>query len=99
MSMKRALVYNQLKAEKGIPWTRQYIRRLEKAGRFPHHFNIGPNTIAWFECSIDEFLEQRAAESGVDLDAYAAQQVDPLDVDAVQLPMQPERARRARSGP
>jgi predicted DNA-binding transcriptional regulator AlpA len=63
MRPKRALVYNQLKAEKGIPWSRQYIRRLEKAGRFPHHINLGPNTIAWLEDSLDTFLEQRAAES------------------------------------
>ena len=63
MRNKRALVYDQLKAEKGIPWSRQYIRRLEKAGRFPHHINLGRNTIAWLEDALDAFLEQRAAES------------------------------------
>jgi predicted DNA-binding transcriptional regulator AlpA len=63
MSKKRALVYNQLKVEKGIPWSRQYIRRLEKVGKFPHHICLGPNTIAWMEDSIDSFLDQRAAET------------------------------------
>jgi predicted DNA-binding transcriptional regulator AlpA len=63
MGKKRALRYHQLKSEKGIPWTRQYIGRLEKAGRFPQHIHLGHNTIAWLECSLDAWLEQRAAES------------------------------------
>lgn len=62
MSKKRALRYNQLKAEKGIPWTRQYIRRLERRGEFPLHVNIGPQTIAWLEDELDAFLEARANE-------------------------------------
>jgi prophage regulatory protein len=63
MSKKRALRYEQLKSEKGISWSRQYIRRLEKAGRFPLHFNYGPQSIAWFEHEIDRWLDERAAES------------------------------------
>jgi prophage regulatory protein len=63
MSNKRALRYEQLKSEKGISWSRQYIRRLEKAGKFPHHFNIGPQTIAWLESEIDAWIEERVAES------------------------------------
>jgi predicted DNA-binding transcriptional regulator AlpA len=62
MSQKRALRYEQLKSEKGIPWTRQYIRRLERANKFPHHFNLGPNTVAWLEEEIDALLDARAAE-------------------------------------
>ena len=63
MSKKRALRYEQLKSEKGITWSRQYIRRLEKAGRFPHHFYVGPQTIAWLESEIDTWLDERIAES------------------------------------
>jgi prophage regulatory protein len=63
MSNKRVLGYRQLKPEKGIPWSRQYIRRLEKAGHFPQHICIGPNTIAWPEDLLDSWLEQRAAKS------------------------------------
>jgi predicted DNA-binding transcriptional regulator AlpA len=59
----RTLAYRQLKPEKGVPWSRQYIRRLEKAGRFPHHIKIGANTIGWLEDELDTWLEQRAAES------------------------------------
>jgi predicted DNA-binding transcriptional regulator AlpA len=61
-SGKRALTYRQLKPEKGIPWTRQYIRRLERAGRFPHHIMIGANTIAWLEDELDRFLDERTRE-------------------------------------
>ena len=63
MSKKRALRYDQLKSEKGIRWSRQYVRRLEKAGRFPHHITLGANTIAWLEHEVDAWLERRAAES------------------------------------
>jgi prophage regulatory protein len=63
MSKKRALRYEELKSEKGIGWSRQYIRRLEKAGRFPHHFNVGPNTIAWLEEELDAWIDARVAES------------------------------------
>lgn len=63
MSKKRALRYEQLKSEKGIGWSRQYIRRLEKAGRFPYHFNVGPNTIAWLEEELDAWIDARVAES------------------------------------
>jgi prophage regulatory protein len=65
MSKKRALLYNQLKAEKGIPWSRQYVRRLERVGRFPHHIHIGPNTIAWLEDELDAYLAERAGERDV----------------------------------
>ena len=30
----------------GIPWTRQYISRLEKAGRFPRRFRLGDRQVA-----------------------------------------------------
>jgi predicted DNA-binding transcriptional regulator AlpA len=73
MSKKRALVYSQLKAEKGIPWSRQYIRRLEKSGGFPLHIHIGPNTIGWFECEIDAWLDARAAESRAGASTVARQ--------------------------
>ena len=33
--MKKILTYSQLKPEKGIPYCREHIRRLEDAGRFP----------------------------------------------------------------
>lgn len=61
-SKKRALCFEDLKREKGIPWTRQHVRRLECRGEFPHHIDLGPGTIAWLENEIDAWLEERARE-------------------------------------
>jgi prophage regulatory protein len=67
-SHKRALRYRQLGAEKGISWSRQYIGRQEKAGRFPRHINLGENSVAWLEHEIDAWLDERARdrESGAE---------------------------------
>ena len=63
MSKKRALRYEQLKSEKGITWSRQYIGGSRKPGQFRHHFYVGPQTIAWLESEIDTWLDERIAES------------------------------------
>ena len=60
---KRALTFNQLMPEKGIPYTRQHILRMEKAGRFPMHFELSPKRIAWLESEIDDWIDARVAES------------------------------------
>jgi prophage regulatory protein len=58
---RRLLDYQAL-LERGIPWTRIHIARLEAAGKFPLHINLGENSVAWFEDEIDDFLERKAAE-------------------------------------
>ena len=58
---RRLLDYQALK-DRGIPWTRIHIGRLEAAGKFPLHINVGGNSIAWFEDEVDDFLEMKAAE-------------------------------------
>jgi prophage regulatory protein len=58
---RRLLDYQALK-ERGIPWTRIHLARLEAAGKFPLHINVSDNSIAWFEDEVDDFLEVKAAE-------------------------------------
>ena len=58
---RRLLDYQALR-ERGIPWTRVHLARLEAAGKFPLHIEVGENRIAWFEDEIDDFLEAKAAE-------------------------------------
>jgi prophage regulatory protein len=58
----KILRFPDLKPEKGIPWTRVHIARLEKAGKFPKRVHLSANTIGWFDTEIDEMLRQRAAE-------------------------------------
>jgi len=57
---RRLLTFADLKA-RGIPWTRMHVGRLEAAGKFPQHIDLGGNSIAWFEDEIDDFLEAKAA--------------------------------------
>ena len=58
---RRLLDYQALR-ERGIPWSRVHIARLEAAKKFPLHIDIGENSSAWFEDEIDDFLEAKAAE-------------------------------------
>lgn len=53
------LRYADLWEKKGIPWTRSYINRLERAGEFPTRVKLGKNTVAWREDEIDEWLASR----------------------------------------
>ena len=57
---RRLLNYPALR-ERGIPWSRVHIARLEAAGKFPLHINIGENSVAWFEDEIDDLLEAKSA--------------------------------------
>jgi prophage regulatory protein len=57
---RRLLTYQDLRA-RGIPWSRVHVGRLEAAGKFPLHIDVGENSIAWFEDEIDDFLEAKAA--------------------------------------
>jgi prophage regulatory protein len=58
---RRLLTYHDLR-ERGIPWTRLHVGRLEAAGKFPLHIDVGDNSIAWFEDEIDDFFDAKAAE-------------------------------------
>jgi prophage regulatory protein len=60
----RMLSFKQLKPEKGIPYTRQYLSQLEKAGKFPKRVPIGTGRFAkvfWLESEIDEWIAGWAA--------------------------------------
>jgi predicted DNA-binding transcriptional regulator AlpA len=50
----RLLTFPDLKPLKGIPYTRQHIDRLERAGQWPQRVQVGPNRVAWWESEIDE---------------------------------------------
>jgi len=58
---RRLLGYQALK-DRGIPWSRVHLSRLEAAGKFPLHVDIGANGVGWFEDEVDDFLEMKAAE-------------------------------------
>ena len=57
----RVLRYPELRATKGIPFSKVHLKRLEDAGKFPRRFYLGENTAVWSEPEIDEYLESKAA--------------------------------------
>jgi prophage regulatory protein len=65
---RRLLDFPALK-ERGIPWTREHLARLEAAGKFPMHIDVGENSRAWFEDEVDDFLYEKAAERDAKVEA------------------------------
>ena len=58
----RFIRYGQLKSDKGIPFSRVHVDRLEKAGRFPQRVRLCKNTVVWREDEIDAWALARYAE-------------------------------------
>jgi hypothetical protein len=58
---RRVLVRKELKARKGIPWSRQHLKRKVDAGEFPPPWSPpGSSLNFWFEDVIDTYLEASA---------------------------------------
>src|SRR6516164_9322011 len=58
----RLLTFKELKALKGVPYSRTQIRRLEHAGTFPMHVTLGDGDgayIAWVEAEIDDYIVEK----------------------------------------
>lgn len=68
------LRYRDLKPTKGIPFCRQHIRRLQKAGMFPLPVSLGPNTEVFLEEEIDRWAAARIAERDAKAAALATRQ-------------------------
>jgi len=51
----RLLFYKDLNA-RGIPYSRQWLDRLIKDGKFPRPVKVGSRRIAWVETEIDQHL-------------------------------------------
>ncbi len=71
----RMLSFPQLRAEKGIRFSRMHVDRLEKAGQFPKRVRIGGNTVCWIEAEIDEWL----AKLATDARGFRAERVAPQE--------------------
>lgn len=59
---RRVVRFSELRQLKGIPYSRQHVDRLEKAGNFPKRIKLGPATVGWFEDELDALLEAKGAE-------------------------------------
>jgi predicted DNA-binding transcriptional regulator AlpA len=57
----RFLVYEQLRMEKGIPYSNRQLKRLEAKGAFPKRVALAGGSIkGWPECVIDQHIEALA---------------------------------------
>ncbi len=54
----RIISWKQLKEM--VPWSRQHLSRLEKAGKFPQRVQIGQNRVGWVYDEIVVHLETLA---------------------------------------
>ena len=46
-----------------IPYTRQHIHRLEKAGQFHRRIHLGPNRVVWRLSELTAWLDARQQAS------------------------------------
>jgi prophage regulatory protein len=69
----RYLRYQELKPLKGIPFSRQHIKRLQKALKFPLSVPFGDNTEVFLEHEVDQWVADRIAERDAKAAALAAQ--------------------------
>ena len=60
----RIITFKELKTLKGIPFSREHIRRLEADGKFPKRVRLAPggDYFGYVEKEIDEYLLARAAD-------------------------------------
>lgn len=54
----RVLTFAGLK-EQGIPFSRQHLGRLEKAGQFPARIQLGECSVGWLEGEVDDWIRSR----------------------------------------
>ena len=57
--LPRIIGWSELKSI--VPYTRQHILRLERAGKFPKRIRVGANRIGWLLSDIEEWIEGRVA--------------------------------------
>jgi predicted DNA-binding transcriptional regulator AlpA len=59
----RIITFKDLKTLKGIPFSREHLRRLEAVGKFPKRVRLteGGDYYGYVEKELDEYLAARAA--------------------------------------
>jgi predicted DNA-binding transcriptional regulator AlpA len=51
-------------ASVGIPYTRQHVDTLEKAGKFPKRIHIGKRTVRWLRSEVEAVRDRAIANRG-----------------------------------
>ena len=58
----RILSFEDLRSEKGIPYSKVHLWRLERDGKFPKRVPLGQSRHGWLDSEIDEWITARMAE-------------------------------------
>jgi prophage regulatory protein len=58
----KLLPFGDLRAAKGIVFSRAQIYRLVKAGAFPRQIRVGGQRVGWIESEIDAWIESKIHE-------------------------------------
>jgi prophage regulatory protein len=61
----RLLSYDELRPQKGIPYSKVHLWRLEREGKFPRRVKLGENRHGWLESEIDDWIAERMASRRV----------------------------------
>lgn len=56
---ERLLAFDELRSIHGVPYTRQYLSILEKAGRFPRRISLD-GRVRWLQSEIEAWIAEQA---------------------------------------
>ena len=45
-----------------VPYTRQHVLKLEKAGKFPKRLAVGENRVGWLLSEVEDWINERVAD-------------------------------------
>jgi prophage regulatory protein len=57
----RILSFEDLRSEKGIPYSKVHLWRLERDRKFPKRVPLGQSRHGWVESEIDDWIAERMA--------------------------------------
>ena len=60
----RILSFEELRSEKGIPYSKVHLWRLERGGKFPKRVALGASRHGWSDSEVDKWIAARMAERG-----------------------------------
>jgi prophage regulatory protein len=65
MTTVRILSFEDLRSEKGIPYSKVHLWRLERDAKFPKRVPLGQSRHGWLESEIEDWLLERMAARNV----------------------------------
>jgi prophage regulatory protein len=57
----KLLSYDELRSQKGIPYSKVHLWRLERDGKFPKRVPLSESRHGWAESEVDDWIAERMA--------------------------------------